>query len=119
MSQPTREQWRELRKTAMRVPFEILGASGYPNSIRSAHKHNVRTPNGVLVHSPRDIMRRGVVHDSGVAVFVDVLWASDRVYVIWQGEPVHEIVTAIQWLADTFPERRRLVVAPGGEDADA
>lgn len=80
--------------------LKYVGQGSYPNTVRAAHKSDTKAPNGVLLHSPREW-----IDESKQAIV-----SNNRVYVLWQGEPIPAIEEACAYVYMIDPRKEIYVV---------
>lgn len=85
----SRSASRAMGKFCRANKVKYVYSCGYTSTYRSALKNNIRAPNGILLHSPRDWMRefKGEHY----------LMESNRLYVCWLGEPIEAVTDALAY----------------------
>lgn len=125
MPPPPRAASKKLREYMRRDRgTKLVGRGSYSGTVARAVRHGIRTPNGVLIHSPRDWIEYTYPHPrhastDGRSVVVTkygangpyqetlypiaaAVMTNTRIYVIWADEPIEEIIEALKWLKETF-----------------
>lgn len=86
----------------------LMSPSGYPNTLKAARRGKVRSPAGVLLHSPRDTYEQ--YHGIPEMQNQCVPCASMRIYVLWFDESFEQIIETMEWLKEWFPRHERCII---------
>lgn len=96
----TRDKALAMTAFCRKFQLKYVGEGGYPNTVKAARKTRTTAPNGVLLHSPRE----------WIDTNKQILMASNRVYVLWEGQPIPAIEEACAYVFMMDPKKEIFIV---------